>query len=297
LERLLAEERAKNKKLAKSAAQNHFETNNQVKKKDATSTNATANLKELQSNNLDEKKISDTAVNSSSPPKQSDQSQHQETCTPINQNKQFALDANHPIEHSFKENSSLNDSNSQCNSYHEDNKSLSNSPRPNMAPDRSAFSKLSDTASNLLELSMPSADSSLQPVRVVNSFDPLMAGTVVVPVLVPTPPPNEKGATLFDPLGTPKRSGASRLFSNTSNMQQCSELGSVPQVPSFAVPQIDVSTVPIPTVFPLQPIHAPAESSIQQAPIVREQQQSSNLHVNQEEPDPFDEIALRHGNS
>lgn len=296
LERQLAEERAKIRKLTKSLGQTPAEGQVQVTKKDtatiANSMGSNAKKSCTTDKTVDNKK-SDSSVDSSSLPKQPDGGQNRGELTPTKQNKQFVED-----DHSQKGIAKFidcNDSASHCTAG-----SLPNSPRPCMMPEASSLSITSDVACNLFELS--NAENSSQPVAVVNGFDPLApvptgvalangTAAVVVPVLVPTPPLPEKEIKRFDPLGTPKRSG-SKVTPN-SGLQAYSELNGNQQLSAYAVPPIEggIPAVAMPFVT--------AAPIVQQPPLTQQQHQM-NSHPpvqNQQTPDPFDEIALRHGGS
>lgn len=136
-----------------------------------------------------------------------------------------------------------------------------------------------DTCAELNETACNSMDAtskgSAPQHAVLSSFDPLGTvanGAVVVPVLVPSPQMSEKDVKRFDPLGTPKRSG-SKVLTNAS------ELNILQQVSAYPA-----HTNGVPAVMSVQPVQITAA-----APIV------PPLTLNAQQPDPFDEIALRHG--
>ena len=305
LERQLAEERAKNKKLSKSLSLNPPESNlnTQVNKKDISTPNpaaplASRNKSLVVENSASQTKSSDSSVNSS-PPKVAKPLQNQVEVTPTKQSKHYVEDSMKPLDVSKgNEVSKITNSN--------DASSLPSSPRPSMFQEASSVSTASDIAGSLYEL--PSVETTPQQFAIVEGFDqqlptvPVVAtGTVVVPVVVP------KEAKRFDPLGTPKRSG-----SKIMNVGELSELNGVQQLSAFSVPQINVPDGTLPSTVPIQPNNVAAAPILSHPPLIQHQQHvsltqpstlpmtqhqsSHNMPVNQlQHPDPFDEIALRHG--
>ena len=325
LERQLAEERAKNKKLSKSLGQNQPDPNlnSQVNKKEAvssvipTASHTNGNKPLMGDKNATQKRSSDSSVGSS-PPKLPNPVQNRgEQTTPTKQSKHYVEDSMKSLDISEKGNGLLSktaDPNDACFHFisgQGDNKSLPSSPRPSMFQEASSVSTASDMASSLCEL--PSVETTPQQIAIVEGFDqqlptvPVVAtGAVVVPMLVS----NE--TKRFDPLGTPKRSG-SRILPN-GNLQELSELNSVQQSSNFAVPQINVTGRTFTSTVPIQPNNVYAGSTLPQPPLSQQQQPgdnisqppthlpttqhqpSQNMPMNQpQQPDPFDEIALRHG--
>lgn len=299
LERQLAEERAKNRKHTKAFGQNAPENQGNQVKKNTGSANSFVSPSAATEIHNDAKKTvtSDSSVDSISPPKHLERGQNQEERTPTKLSQQFVEDTSvHTIDEFQKGNPSskvidCNDSASLCTVG-----SLPSSPRPIMMPEASSLITTSDAACNQSELLY--GDNAAQ--HVAMEFDPLVPvptgvsianGAVVVPVLMPTPSLPEKEIKRFDPLGTPKRSG-SKVFPN-SGVQACSELNDTQEVSAYAVPQIDAAA-PFVAAAPMMPQPPLIQ---QQQPYRHQQHPQSSAQNQQEPPDPFDEIALRHGSS
>lgn len=262
LERQLAEERAKNRKLTKSL--------------DASSAIAHPAGSVIKRSNsidksVDQMKKSDSSVDSSSPSKQLNRVQNEGERTPTKQSKEFVDDSSETT-------------------IQLQNGGLSTTPRLGMtAPDASSHSTASETGSNFYESSSVETTPH-QFTAFVTGLDPLptvpsTVTSVTVPVLAP------KEVKRFDPLGTPKRSG-SKLLTDTGNFDLETELS----VPSTAMICQPIPAATTTAVMLLPPLAQPT-------PMIQPQPAEQTLSTCQQQPqqqqelDPFDEIALRHGGS
>lgn len=269
LERQLAEERAKNRKLTKSL--------------DASSAIAHPAGSVIKRSNsidksVDQMKKSDSSVDSSSPSKQLNRVQNEGERTPTKQSKEFVDDSSETT-------------------IQLQNGGLSTTPRLGMtAPEASSHSTASETGSNFYESS--SVETTPQQFTAfVTGLDPLptvpsTVTSVTVPVLAP------KEVKRFDPLGTPKRSG-SKLLTDPGNFDLQTELSGAKQDAALPSTAMIFQPIPAATTTAVMPLPTLAQPT----PMIQPQPAQQTLSTCQQQPqqqqelDPFDEIALRHGGS
>eukprot|EP00804_Cyclotella_cryptica_P021388 CCRYP_016781-RA/>CCRYP_016781-RA protein AED:0.03 eAED:0.03 QI:59/0.5/0.33/1/0.5/0.33/3/1674/1013 len=299
LERQLAEERTKNRKLSQQLSIDQNPTkpcvNNQMNKTNVVGAEYAActnfnrsSIVNKETNDIDQRNQLSNSVEPTAPASES-LLQASTEGTSTNQSRHVGQEHNQSLDLSPEG----NESRVFCPT----------DPSSNfMAPQKTEFSLAPPLSSDVTGKDANSLNSEIAcsavgaskvsgapPFAVLNGFDPLSSaadGADLVPVLAPSHQVSEKDSKRFDPLGTPKRSG-SKLLLDATSLTSYSELNVMQQVATYPTQShMDVSNSAIPTTLYVQPVHAAAAAPVIQPPA-----------QNPPPTDPFDEIALRHGGS